>query len=369
MALRHAIKEAATVTALTLVLVTLTACQPVDVVVEKPPRLVRVVPVAIRDHVETVSLTGEVQARTRIDLAFRVTGQINELNVATGDHVMANQVLARIDAEMQRADLEVAEASLQAAEATLEQSGAALARQKLLLVEGLVTRSKYDQAEQDHQTALSALESARAMYQVAMNALSYTELRADSAGIVTRVSREPGEIAPAALPVISLAHDGPRDAVFNVPEPLLFANTDALLAANVDVGLLADESVATTGAIREVSPTVDSRSGTVRLLVALQDTPSTMTLGALVIGRVTTPAVPAIVVPWSAITLDHGRPAVWLVDPEASTTTIRPVEIEKYTTSGIVLAGGLQVGELLVTEGGQFLYDGKPVHMVGGDPS
>jgi multidrug efflux pump subunit AcrA (membrane-fusion protein) len=94
-----------------------------------------------------------------------------------------------------------------------------------------------------------------------------------------------------------------------------------------------------------------------------------MKLGSLVTGSVTTTISHAIVIPWSAITLDQGRPAVWLVDPEALTVTVRPVEIKQYTTSGIVLAGGLKAGDLLVVEGGQFLYEGKQVRIVGGDPA
>lgn len=352
-----------------LALATLTACQQAEIAVDEPPRLVRVATVAIRDHATTASLTGEVQARTKIDLAFRVTGQISELNVTVGDHVRANQVLARIDSEAQRADLELAEASVRAAEAALEQATAALARQQTLLASGLATRSKYDQAEQDRRTVESSLESARAMHQAALNALSYTELRADSDGIVTRLYRDAGEIAPSAQPVVSVAHDGPRDAVFSVHEPLLFADGDELRAATVDIALVADESIGTSGKIREVSPTVDLRSGTVRVRVALQDAPETMTLGSLVTGRITMPAVPAIVIPWSAITLAHGRPAVWLVDPEAHTASTRQVEIEEYTTQGIVLASGLQAGDLLVTEGGQFLYAGRPVSIASGDPS
>src|SRR5690606_7631182 len=147
----------------------------------------------------------------------------------------------------------------------------------------------------------------------AANALSYTELRADGDGVVTRIGRDVGEIAPSAQPVVSVAHDGPRDAVFNVHEPLLFAGTGELLAASVDIALVANPDVRTTGRIREVSPTVDPISGTVRVRVTLDETPAAMTLGALVTGHLAMPAGPAIVVPWSAITLDRGRPAVWLV--------------------------------------------------------
>ncbi|HEY0920628.1 efflux RND transporter periplasmic adaptor subunit [Devosia sp.] len=352
-----------------LALAGLSACQQPDMAAEEQPRLVRVVTVSSSDHAATASLTGEVQARTKIDLAFRITGQISEIAVAVGDHVTAGQVLARIDAEAQRADLELAEASVEAADAALEQAAAALARQQALLASGLVTRSKYDQAEQDRRTAESSLESARAMRQAALNALSYTELRADSDGIVTRVNRDAGEVAPSAQPVVSVAHDGPRDAVFNVHETLLFAGADELQAAAVDVALVADANVRATGRIREVSPTVDPKTGTVRVRVTLQDAPAAMTLGSLVTGHVTMPAAPATVIPWSAITLDGGQPAVWLVAPEAHTASIRPVEIAQYTTEGIILAGGLQAGDLLVVEGGQFLYPGKPVRLAGGDPS
>ena len=56
--------------------------------------MVRVITVAVRDHTTSASLTGEVQALTKIDLAFRVAGQISELNVTVGQHVTAGQILA-----------------------------------------------------------------------------------------------------------------------------------------------------------------------------------------------------------------------------------------------------------------------------------
>ena len=206
-----------------LVLPALLACQQPQAVAEKQPRLVRVVPVTLQDHVQMATLTGEVQARSKINLAFRLTGQIAEIYVGVGDQVTANQVLARLDSETQQVDLELAEASVRASRAALDQATATLARQWTLLESGLATRSKYDQADQDRRTAESSLESALAQREAALNALSYTELRADADGIVTRVDRNAGEIAQSAQPVLSVAHGGPRDAVFNVYETLLFA--------------------------------------------------------------------------------------------------------------------------------------------------
>lgn len=49
------------------------------------------------DFAASVTLTGDVQARVQADLSFRVGGKIIERNVDVGDHVSANQVLARLD--------------------------------------------------------------------------------------------------------------------------------------------------------------------------------------------------------------------------------------------------------------------------------
>ena len=40
----------------------------------------------------------------------------------------------------------------------------------------------------------------------------------ESNGVITSVDAEPGMVVAAGAPVVRLAHDGPRDVVFNVPE-------------------------------------------------------------------------------------------------------------------------------------------------------
>lgn len=350
-----------------LALPSLVACQQPVESVEKPARLVRAMNAVPQDHARTAVLTGEVQARTKSDLAFRLTGQVTEIEVEVGDHVIAGQILAKIDAESQEADVALAEASVRAAQAGLQQAVAVLARQQTLLDKGLVTRSKFDQAEQDRRTAASSLESAQALRQAALNALSYTEIRANADGVVTAVNRDVGEIAQSAQPVVSIAHDGPRDAVFNVYEPLLLSISDDLPTAQVDIAPVTNGTVHVIGRIREISPTVDPRTGTVRITVSLSEAPSSIMLGALVTGRVTMPAEPAFILPWTSLTTDQDKPAVWLVDNETRTARIRHVEVQEYTTHGVVLAKGLNRGELVVTEGGQFLYEGKPVMAVVGE--
>ena len=47
---------------------------------------------------------------------------------------------------------------------------------------------------------------------------AYSALVADTSGVITGVDAEPGMVVAAGAPVLRLAHDGPRDVVFSVPE-------------------------------------------------------------------------------------------------------------------------------------------------------
>ena len=53
---------------------------------------------------------------------------------------------------------------------------------------------------------------------IAREQQGYTVLFADAPGAVTAVGAEPGEVVRAGQMIVQVAHDGGRDAVFDVPE-------------------------------------------------------------------------------------------------------------------------------------------------------
>ncbi|MEO6798138.1 MAG: biotin/lipoyl-binding protein [Candidatus Dormibacter sp.] len=66
-----------------------------------------------------VSATGSLEPAGRMNVNFRVAGQLTEVDVKVGDKVTTGQVLARIDPSVQQANLSQAQASLAAAQANL----------------------------------------------------------------------------------------------------------------------------------------------------------------------------------------------------------------------------------------------------------
>ncbi|MCJ2073632.1 efflux RND transporter periplasmic adaptor subunit [Methylobacterium sp. J-030] len=305
-----------------------------------------------------VALTGDIQPQAQVNVAFRTNGKIAERRVEIGDHVEADQVLAVLEPLTQKANLDTARAALASAEALLTQAKMSFERQKQLLAGGFTTRSTYDNAEQELRTTQASVDSARAALGTAQEQFSYTELRAGVAGIVTSRSFEVGQVVQSGQTVLVLAQDGPRDAVFNVYESLL-AQPPA--GGTIAVALQSDPAVTATGTVREVSPTVDAATGTVRVKIGLQATPSAMGLGAVVVGHGRFALHKSVVLPWSALYRYDGRPAVWIFDPDTRTVSIRAVEIDRFASDIITLRRGVEPGERVVVAGIQFLRPGQSV--------
>jgi len=320
--------------------------------------MVQVETAKLADYAPMVRLTGEVRAQVESDLSFRVGGRITERLVNVGDHVTADQVLARLDPQQQQATLTAAAAAVQSAEAVLREATSSYERQKALLAQGYTTKREHDQAQEASRTAQAALDTAQAQLGTARDHLSETVLRAGVAGVITARNAETGQVVQAAQTVFSIAQDGPRDAVFNVYESIF---TRELANPAIALTLVSDPSVKATGTVREVSPTVDRATGTVRAKVAIQHPPAAMTLGAAVVGEGQFQSRKLVVVPWSALSSGNGQPAVWTVDPQTRAVSLRPITIEGYGTSQVAVREGLQPGEIVVTGGAQFLRPNQVV--------
>ena len=219
--------------------------------------------------------------------------------VDVGDHVETGKVLARLDPTEQQADVDAAVAAVEASEAQLRVARTNFDRQKALISQGFTTGTAFDQAQEALRSAEASLETAQAQFGTAKDALGYTELRADAAGVITSRSLEIGQVVQAAQPVLVLARDGDRDAVFDVSE-LVFSGD--LESDQISLRLVSNPNVTAAGHVREVSPALDPKTSTVRVKVAIENPPAEMALGSAVVGTAKSKPVAQIAVPWTALT-------------------------------------------------------------------
>ena len=338
----------------------LSACQQQTVRAPEPVRPVRVVKVEANAATRQIVLSGSVKARVEAGLGFRVPGKIVERLVNVGDHVEPGAVLARLDTNDLDLALKNAEASVGSATARRDVAEKALARNKALFAKAFIAQSVLDQQQLEFDQAGAALAAAVSMRDQARNQTAYSELKADAAGIVTEIRAEVGQVVAAGAPVMLVARDGTKEVAIAVPENEIrhFTVGDKLAAR-----FWADDAIALTGVVREVSGSADQASRTFAVRVSLPED-ARVRLGMTATLSADVPVDgSAIVMPLAALSERDGKPIVWVVDPANQTVAPRNVETESFAPGGVRIAQGLAAGELVVTAGTQFMTPDKKVRI------
>jgi RND family efflux transporter MFP subunit len=326
------------------------------------PRPVRTVTVELQDAGETVSLTGHIAAEDEAALAFRIGGRMVQRFVNVGDTVKPGQELARLDPQDELNGLRSAQTRQTAAEARLTQARSAFERQRTLLAQGHTPRAQFDLAEKELRTAQAQADDAEVQIRLAANRVSDTVLVADAGGTVTTRGAEPGEVVQPGQMIVTIARKDGRDAVFDVPAQVL---RSAPSGPQVTVRLADDPTITAEGRVREVAPQADPVTRTFEVKVGLTDPPPAMLLGATVIGQVRLASDKVISIPATALTRFNDAPAVWIVDSQTHTVSLRNIETLRFDPGTVVVAHGLETGDIVVTAGVQVLHPGQTVRLLG----
>lgn len=170
---------------------------------------VRVETVDTRDLVATVTASGNVRARRKVDISSDISARVAELLVDEGQDVEEGQILLRLDPTRYQAAVNRSRANLSQAQAQVAQSRANYLRaqreaERLDSLHAreplLVSRQEVDNAQTDLEVQRSLLESSEfgvnqsgAALEEASDQLAKTIIRAPMAGRVTRLNVEEGE--------------------------------------------------------------------------------------------------------------------------------------------------------------------------------
>ena len=335
-----------------------------------PVRSVRTVTVGEGAQGGTVDYAGEVRARTESRLSFRVAGKMVSREVNAGDAVKAGQVLARLDPQDLRLGQQAARSAVEAAQVNADQAAADFRRFRELRDQGFISAAELDRRESTLKAAQAQLEQARAQAGVQNNQARYSALVADVAGVVTAVEAEPGAVLSAGAPVLRLAHDGPRDVVFSVPEQqagalrALEGQTDAL-----QVRLWSADEAPVAGTVREVAAAADAVTRTFAVKADIGSDPR-IRLGQTATVMLPLPPRPGVLaLPLSAVFEHQGKSSVWLLDRATMTVRPQPVEVAGAEGNRVLIGSGLSAGQTVVSAGVHTLTAGQKVALYASNPS
>jgi RND family efflux transporter MFP subunit len=345
--------------------VLLTGCERDVETVAREVRPVRTMTVDKRNGEVPVVLSGRIAAEDEVALAFRISGHVVENNMQLGDRVQPSQIVARLEPHNELNALRTAQAGLAAANALLVRARNQFARQETLVRQGWTSKKAYDEAKQELQAAQSQVETTGAQLKMAQDLVSYTELKADGPGVLTEIGPRAGEVVQAGQMIVRLARDGGRDAVFDAPARLL---RSAPRDGEITVSLADDPAVKTTGQVRAVAPQADPVTRTFTIKVGLKAPPDAMRLGATVNGQFHLSADAVIAIPSTALVKADREPAVWVVDASNLTVSMRPVDVGRYDPEKVLISGGLDGGEIVVTAGVHALHPGQKIRLLESQP-
>src|SRR5213596_1347040 len=305
------------------------------------------------------TFTGIVEARVQSDLGFRVAGKILERSVDVGQRVQKGQPLMRLDPEDLRLSAAAQEASVEAARAKYTQAKADETRSGMLVKSGVISPREYDQDRAELDSAKGQLDAAEAQARVSNNSSEYATLLADADGVIVRALGEPGQVVAAGQTVILLAHDGPREALINLPE-----------GVRPDLGAIASarlygQDQMYQASLRQLSDAADPASRTFATRYVLEGEAASAPLGSTVTIELLTKRTSGsqcVQLPVGAIHDRGNGPGVWIVD-DKSEVKFRSVQIASVGKEQVVLSSGVQAGEKVVALGAHLLHEGRIVNL------
>ena len=307
-----------------------------------------------------------VDASKRAELAFRVSGNLQEILIREGDLVEEGQLLAKLDPT----DYQIVVDDRQA---TFENAQRNFTRAKELIVDGNISRLDFDRMEAEFKTTLAALNQAQ-------RDLEYTELSAPFHGRIAERKVENFEEVLAKQTVFHLQDVNSLDVIIDLPESIVrsirtstvrdsVSARDAQRSDKVEAWVNFDDRAGTQFplTVKEVATKADSQTQTFKVTFTMESPQDFNVLPGMT-AQVQLDMTQLLVedtsrwIPVRAVQADNGlAPRVWVLDAQSMTVSSLEVEIGRMSGSTIEITGGLEGGEEIVAVGAPYLAEGMRV--------
>ena len=288
---------------------------------------------------DVIEALGTTQANESVTITAKVTDTVRRVNFEDGDFANAGDVLVELTNQEEEAALAEARANLDDAESQLR-------RQQEIHDRGLGSASDFDLAK-------SRAAAQRARLNTVVARLKDRVITAPFTGLLGFRQVSPGTLVSANTPITSIDDISTIKLDFTVPETFLGTMN---IGAKVVAESVSYPDRKFEGVVRTVGSRVDpiTRAVTVRAHVPNED--HALRPGMLLTVQVVTAEHLTLVVPEGAVFQVQNRAYVFTaVDQTAHQTQI---EVGSRRFGLVEVVGGLNEGDLIVTEGIVKLRDG-----------
>lgn len=320
---------------------------------EKTPDLkhVNIVEVVDSEKSHSLSFTGRTKSADEVNVAFRVSGTIEQVLVKEGDYVNKGQVIARMDKRDYRIQLAATEAEYSQIKADAE-------RVMALYAEGNTTAQNYDKARYGLEQITQKLNNHR-------NQLSDTDLHAPVSGYVKNKLHRGGETVAAGMPVVCITGKGTTEIEIKIPAKD-FAEREKFTSFTCSFSTLNDERYE----LELVSTSHEANASqlyTMRFRIKGEYDHGKITPGmtTMVYARTDAENQSPCNIPSTAVLNKDGKTQVFIYDKSSKSVSLRQITLSSINADGTVtVASGVKSGEMIVSSGIHHINDGQKVEPI-----
>lgn len=290
--------------------------------------------------------SGTVVEEKGVSVSFATVGTVQKVLVSVGDKVKKGQLIAVLDDEVMRQSHEAANVSLKQAED-------AYGRMKQLKDSNSLAEIQWIEIE-------SKLKQAQAAEAIARKSLSDCMLYAPESGVVADKMVEAGQNVTMGMPVIKLVDIRRVKVKVAVPETEI---------ANIKEGMTVDVFVAAlqkhvSGKVTERGVSANPLTRTYDVYALVENETQELLPGMICeVGFRIGDDSRQMTLPANVLRIDeNNRTFVWLA--VSGKAHKRYVTIDGSTERGVVIAGGLQAGDKVISDGSQKVSENTKVEIV-----
>lgn len=317
-----------------------------------------------------IKFSATLKGTSDVTITPQVNGQLMEVCITEGQQVKKGDVLFRIDSRNAQLELESYEANLLAAQAAESSAKLTYESNKNLFEKGIVSEYMLNNSENDYKRAVASTAQAKAAADRARVNLSYCTITAPVDGLIGSVPVFAGDQVSPGTYLTMVSGNAKMYAEFSVSESVLeeraneqVKDNQAALANFPDVTFLFKNGSEydRKGRITSITGTVDRTTGALTCKATFPNPDGILYSG--IQGTVVIPfdVQDVMVVPQNAVVRLQSKSLVYKVGADSCAYSAIVETVSISSERDLVVTKGLEVGDVIVTEGANNLVEGQRV--------
>lgn len=322
----------------------------------KHTRPVQVIELSQSQSINAKHFTGELQSVETAEIAFRVPGTIDAIQVKTGEHVKKGQVIAVLDPHDYQVALQELEARLLEAKSANKLAASELKRVTQATKDNAIADVNLDRAISGYERSAAMVKVVEKNIQRSQDSLRYTKLVAPFDGVIGATKIDQYEQVLPGIPVFTLHKPDQLEVTIDVPENLIHEFKSGQTAQVEWYG----SNGSISAEVSEISSVPHRVKQTYSVTFYLNASDEQLLPGKTV--TVITHSLAKsheYCVPYSSIVGKKNTQHVFKVDSNQASST--PVELISIDAEQACISGDLKTGDKIVISGASYLNEGDSV--------